>query len=316
MKRVDVTFKSDGVDCEAWLYLPSGEGPHPCVVVSHGIGAIRQVRMSAYALKFTSAGYAMFSFDYRHWGASAGLPRYLCSVSRQLDDICAAIDCAASRPEIDPHRIALFGTSLGGGHAIVVGAHRPDLAAVMSQCTVSDCLAAALRAPLKQVMQWVYTGFVDQLRAIAGLSPKYIKLAGAPGEAAMMTRLGAESAYESMLDGPSPWRNLIAARLTLTLPWYRPIAYAKKVQPPLLMVVCERDEICPSALAHKVAAFAPRGRAASFDSTHFEIYFGELFDAATDEMVQFLDYHVGTGAERANPAVAALASVNSRVGRA
>lgn len=293
VRRLDIIFNVGEESCEAWLYLPDGEGPHPCIVVSHGVGAIRQVRLSAYAEKFTAAGYAMLSFDYRHWGASGGEPRFLCSIAKQLDDTCAAIDCAAARPEIDSKRVALFGTSFGGGHAIVVGARRPDLAAIISQCTVSDCLSVALSAPMTQVRQWIFAGLVDQVRAILGLSPKYIKLAGAPGEKALMTKLGAEKAYEAMLDGPSPWRNLIAARLMLTLPLYRPIVHAKKVQPPLLMIVCERDEICPAALAHRVAALASKGQAASFEATHFGIYFGELFNAATREMVRFLDQHLG-----------------------
>ena len=289
MNRTDISFQSSGVRCEAWLYLPTTKGPHPCVVVAHGIGAIRQVRLAAYAEKFTAAGYAMLSFDYRHWGASGGEPRYLCSINRQLQDINAAIDCAQGHAEIDSKRVALFGTSFGGGHAIVAASRRPELVAVISQCTVSDCLAVALHTPLRQVVQWIAAGLKDQIRAMAGLGPAYIKLAGSPGEAAMMTKSGAEKAYESMLDGPSSWANKIAARLMLTLPLYRPITYAKAVQSPLLMVVCENDEICPPALAHKVAALAPNGRAASFNSSHFEIYFGELFESATQQMIQFLD---------------------------
>jgi pimeloyl-ACP methyl ester carboxylesterase len=300
MKRIELSFTSGSGQCEASLYLPQGRGPFPCVVVAHGIGAIRQVRLSAYAGRFAAAGYAMLGFDYRHWGNSGGSPRYLCSVTRQLQDVEAAIDAAAARPEVDAGRIALFGTSFGGGHALVVGARRPGLAAVMSQCTVSDCLAVALRTPPRQVLQWLGAGLLDQARGLAGLGPEYIKLAGAPGEAALMTRLGAERAYESMLDGPSPWKNLVAARLALTLPLYRPIRCARRIRPPLLMLVCERDEICPAALAHRVAALAPRGRAVSFDASHFEIYFGALFDAATQEMIAFLD-----GALRGNSEAAA-----------
>jgi cephalosporin-C deacetylase-like acetyl esterase len=59
--RVDKQFSSSGERCEAWLYLPEGPGPHPCVVLAHGIGAIRQVRVGAYAERFTSAGYAVFA---------------------------------------------------------------------------------------------------------------------------------------------------------------------------------------------------------------------------------------------------------------
>jgi uncharacterized protein len=314
MNRIDVAFPSGRESCAAWLYLPSGPGPepHPCVVAAHGIGAIRQVRLSAYAERLTSAGYAMLTYDYRHWGASGGEPRYLCSISSQLEDIEAAIDCVRSRPEIDSRRIVLFGTSFGGGHAIVVGARRPDLAAVISQCAVADCLAVALRTPIRQALRWIWAGIVDQARALARLPPNYIKLAGKPGENALMTGLGAEASYEAMLDGPSPWRNQIAARVALTLPFYRPIRDARGVKAPLLMIVCDRDEVCPGSIAARVAQLAPRGRATSFDSSHFEIYFGDLFDAAVAEMLRFLADAIGPPSVRA----IARAEQNAAAGQA
>lgn len=288
VQRIDLSIPSGNGQCAAWLYLPDSPGPHPCVVIAHGIGAIRQVRLSAYAEKFTRTGVAVLTFDYRHWGESSGTPRFLCSIGRQHADIRAAIDCAKARADINPKRVFLFGTSFGGGHALVVGAQRPDLAGVMSQCTVSDCLTVALRSPIKQILQWVWAGTIDQLRALARMSPRYIKLAGEPGETALMTKLNAEERYREMLDGPSRWENRIAARLMLWLPLYRPIQSAPKIQSPLLMIVCDRDEICPASIARKAADLAPRGQAIHFDSSHFDIYFGELFDAATDSMLNFV----------------------------
>ncbi|MEI9985386.1 MAG: prolyl oligopeptidase family serine peptidase [Aliidongia sp.] len=140
-----------------------------------------------------------------------------------LQDVEAAIDCAQKRAEIDPRRVVLFGTSFGGGHALVVGSRRPDLAAVVSQCTVTDCLAVALQTPIRQVLQWISAALIDQFRAVLGRSPKYIKLAGEPGQVALMTKPGAEASYLAMLDGPSAWRNLVAARIMFTMPLYRPI---------------------------------------------------------------------------------------------
>ncbi len=288
MQRLDLTFPSGSGHCAAWLYLPAAPGPHPCVVIAHGIGAIRQVRLAAYAEKFTQEGHAVLTFDYRHWGESSDAPRFLCSIGKQHTDIQAAIDFARFRPELQADRIFLFGTSFGGGHALAVGAQRPDLAGVISQCTVSDCLVVALQAPFAQIVRWVWAGLVDQLRGWVGLSPKYIKLAGEPGEAALMTKLDAEKSYRNMLDGPSRWQNLIAARLMLWLPLYRPIKAAPKIQSPLLMVVCDRDEICPATMAARAAELAPRGEAVHFDSSHFEIYFGELFDSAVQAMLQFM----------------------------
>ena len=33
---------ASGDELEAWLYLPKGHGPHPAVVMAHGIGGIRR----------------------------------------------------------------------------------------------------------------------------------------------------------------------------------------------------------------------------------------------------------------------------------
>jgi pimeloyl-ACP methyl ester carboxylesterase len=289
MRRTDIKFASGDETCEAWLYSPDGPAiPRPCVVIAHGIGAIRQVRLRHYAERFTLAGYAVLTFDYRHWGASSGSPRYLCSIRKQHEDIEAAIDCVKSLQEVDAARVFLFGTSFGGGHVLVVGSRRPDLAGVMSQCTVSDCAAVALKTPLHQIVRWIPAGIVDQFRGWFGMSPKYIKLAGEPGEAALMTKLGAEERYHAMIDEPSPWMNLVAARVTLWLPLYRPIRYASHIESPLLMLVCDRDEICPPTIAAKAADLASRGRAVHFDSSHFDIYFGELFAQATSSMLDFM----------------------------
>lgn len=289
MQRIDLAFTCQGQRCDAWLYLPASHGPHPAIIIAHGIGAIRQVRLAAYAERFTKAGFAVLTFDYRHWGTSEGAPRFVCDIPSQLADIHAAIDFAATLPEIDPAGLALFGTSFGGGHALTVAAQRADLCAVISQCAVVDCLATALRSPKTLALRWIAAGITDQARAWLGLPPKYIQLAGAPGDNALMTAANAEARYRAMLDGPSPWENKIAARLVNVMPFYRPITQAHKIAAPLLMVVCDRDEVCPPTLAAKSARLAPKGRAAHFDSGHFDIYFDELFEAATTEMIEFLE---------------------------
>ncbi|BBK43426.1 alpha/beta hydrolase [Allostella vacuolata] len=288
MIRIDEQFISGGERCDAWLYLPDGPGPHPCIVFAHGIGAIRQVRVGAYAERFAAAGYAVLAFDYRKWGTSQGAPRFLCDIRGQHADIHAAIDHARGHAAIDPARIVLFGTSFGGGHAIVVGSERPELAAVIAQCAVVDGLAAAVKAPPVLALRWMLAGLADQLRALFGGTPYRIKLAGEPGELALMTAPGAEAGYRAMIDGPSPWQNLIGARFILRIPFYRPIRRARRVRPPLLMVVTDRDEICPPSAIARVARLAPRGEAVHFDAGHFEIYFGDFFERATAAMLAFL----------------------------
>lgn len=288
MIRLDERFPSGQDHCEAWLYLPEGAGPHPCIVFVHGIGAIRQVRVGAYAERFTRAGYAVFAFDYRNWGASGGQPRFVANIRNQQADIHAAINHVRSLDAIDARRIALLGTSFGGGHALMVAAARPDLAAVIAQCAVVDGLAAAVQAPSVLALRWVLAGLIDLLGALLRCKPYYIKLAGEPGQLALMTEPGAEAGYLAMIDGPSPWRNLIAARFILGIPLFRPIRHAKRISPRLLMIVTDRDEICPPSAIAKVARLAPHGEAVHFDAGHFEIYFGDFFDRATEAMLGFL----------------------------
>jgi uncharacterized protein len=59
---------------------------------------------------------------------------------------------------------------------------------------------------------------------------------------------------------------------------------------------------------------APKGRAASFDASHFEIYFGELFEAATGEMIRFLDDHLAAAAEVAGCASPTVGALGRRPG--
>ena len=125
--RADIEFSSGGTACAAWLYRPQGAGPNPCVVMAHGFSAVRDQRLDAYAERFREAGFAVLLFDYRHFGTSAGEPRQLLSIRRQLQDWEAAIVAARAQPDIDPARIALFGSSFSGGHVQTLAARDPAI---------------------------------------------------------------------------------------------------------------------------------------------------------------------------------------------
>jgi dienelactone hydrolase len=85
---------------------------------------------------------AVLVFTYRHFGDSEGMPRRLIDVDHQLGDWIAALAYARTIEEIDPTRIAVWGTSFGGGHVIEVAAHDGGVAAVISQCPFTDGLAS------------------------------------------------------------------------------------------------------------------------------------------------------------------------------
>ena len=62
---------TSGDELEAWLYLPEGDGPHPAVVIAHGIGAIKAGGLAPFAERFCREGFAAAVFDYRQWGCSS-----------------------------------------------------------------------------------------------------------------------------------------------------------------------------------------------------------------------------------------------------
>ena len=103
LTRTDVRFPSGDSECAAWLYTPPGAGrsPLPVVVMAHGLGAVREMRLDAFAERFAAAGYAVLVFDYRHFGASGGEPRQLLSVRRQRADWRAAVAYARGRDDLD-----------------------------------------------------------------------------------------------------------------------------------------------------------------------------------------------------------------------
>ena len=88
----------------AWLNLPDGASeatPAPVLVMGHGLGAIKEMRLDAFAERFQAAGYACLVFDYRHFGQSEGEPRELLSIARQQEDWRSAVAFVRTLPEID-----------------------------------------------------------------------------------------------------------------------------------------------------------------------------------------------------------------------
>jgi dienelactone hydrolase len=100
--------------------MPSGEGPHPAVVLAHGIGAIKACGLAPFAERFCQAGFVAIAIDYRHWGGSSGEPRDILFYSKQREDCRTAIDWAAANPRIDSERSFLWGVSFAGMHVVEI----------------------------------------------------------------------------------------------------------------------------------------------------------------------------------------------------
>ena len=105
--RVD--FRSRDTRCAAWLTLPPGQGPHPAIVLVHGLGATHDMMLGQYEQHFAAAGIATMAFDYRNTGASDGAPRQHISSREQRHDVASALTHLKARPEIDKARVGAVG---------------------------------------------------------------------------------------------------------------------------------------------------------------------------------------------------------------
>lgn len=291
--RVDVSFASGDSTCSAWLYLPDGVESAPVVILGHGVGGTREMRLDAFAERFAQAGYAALAFTYRHFGDSGGQPRQLLSIKRQLADWDAAIAHVKTRGDVDGTRIAVWGSSFGGGHAITVASRHPEVVAAVAQCPFTDGLASTLAlgpiAPLK-VLPIVARDLMAQAR---GKDPVMIPLAAPPGSPALMNAPDALPGYLAIIPEGMVFRNEVAARTVPSMMRYRPGRAAKRVKMPILFCVANTDSVTPPDETVKYAQTAPFGEIKRYDAGHFDFYLGEPFEALVRDQLEFFSRHLG-----------------------
>jgi pimeloyl-ACP methyl ester carboxylesterase len=153
--------------CTAWLHLPTGVQRPPVVVMGHGMGATREMRLDAYAERFAARGIASIAFTYRNFGDSGGTHRQELNVKDQLRDWEEVLAHARGRDDVDTSRIAVWGTSFGGGHAITIASRHPDLAAAVAQCPFTDGLLTALPPPDVEAARSPHLSFSPPVPATA-----------------------------------------------------------------------------------------------------------------------------------------------------
>jgi uncharacterized protein len=297
-QREDVQFTSGDDRISAWLYRPLNSGASgangraPLLVMAHGLGAVRTMRLDAYAERFSAAGYACLVFDYRNFGDSGGQPRQLLDVGMQLADWAAAVAYARTLGDIDHSQIGLWGTSFGGGHVIATAARLPGIAAAVAQCPFTDGVAS-VRAMNPVTAALITARAVrDVVGAWLGKPPVMVPTAGNPGEVALMTAPDAYAGYLRLVPEGVELANEVAARIGLKVITYRPGRLAAKITCPILFCVCETDSVAPAVPTLRYAARAPRGEVRMYPEGHFAIYVDDAFERVVADQLDFLDRHL------------------------
>ncbi|MEZ0051812.1 fermentation-respiration switch protein FrsA (DUF1100 family) [Mycobacterium sp. MAA66] len=289
-------FASAGDRCAGWLTLPPDPGPHPAVVLTHGLGATREMMLPQYEQHFAAAGIATLSFDYRHTGLSEGKPRQRISIPRQCRDLVAAVDFLQQSPDIDATRIGLWGTSLGAMNVLRVAANRTDIAAAVVQCPIVHGPAAVRRLGIRAPLRLVPAMVDDALRIVTGRGRRYVPIVGPPGATALVTIPGAAGGWYSTAPERVDFDNRIAALDGAALVTRSALRQADRISAPLLVCVCDRETLMDPRYAELAARRAPRGTARHYESDHFAIYHPPLLSDVLAGQVAFFREHLNVAA--------------------
>ena len=296
-----IEFDAEGALLRGGFHPPVGAaGPAPCVVMCHGWTATRRMYLDRYAAVFAAAGLGVVLFDNRGWGESgtaAGRPRHEIDPWEQIRDIQHAITYAQNRPEVDPDRIGVWGTSFSAAHAFVVAAIDRRVRAVSGQAPLVSGRATyenVARVNNLVVGPEVFTA--DRRARAQGAPPTVIPVIGTdPGQLVGLPTPDSHeffSTARSELD--TDWPNEVTLRSLDHLYGYEPARYLPDITPtPLLMIVGSEDGLTGgnlAAAAYETAA-EPK-KLVMLPGGHFAAYTGEGFElasaAARDWFVQHL----------------------------
>ena len=280
--RQDVTFTSEGVSCRGWWTVPDGasaDARAPAIVLAHGFSAVKEMALDRFAAEFARAGFASLVFDYRGFGASDGEPRQDVDPHAQITDYRNALSWVRARPEADPARLGVWGTSYSGAHVLMVAALDRRVKAVVAQVPAIDGWETFTRMVGPEARDAMAALLIDEReRIFAGAAPQTMPVVAPDGGAAALPGDESWHWFESHAESAPTWRNAITLRSIERLLEYSPLRWIDRIAPtPLLLIAAEHDFI-PLDLTREAFARAgepkelvvlPVGHFAPYEPPHF-----------------------------------------------
>jgi len=294
-KRPVIIF-SDGTRMAGDLYFPKNRKPDdkfPAIILCAGTGGTKGGTQARVAPIFARNGFVVLAFDYRGWGESESqlmavepqpkpdanneltikvkALRWQMNSTDQTEDIRAAISFVAGEPNVDKDRIALWGSSYGGGLVTTMAALDSRVKCVAAQVPgmgnrTPRAVAAALDLHTKQAR-----GEIEPV----------------PIETGKMT--GKMERYSNMRVNPA--KNV----------GFSAVEAAERITSPIIFIVAENEELSNNDNVEAVhKGLLGRGVPSAYHVikgiTHYGIY-REGFDEATKLEVAFFQKHLQAKSE-------------------
>lgn len=192
---------NDGIILAGELALPANQSPRALVVIIHHSGPVDRTSYAYLAELLLPAGYAVFRFDKRGNGASAG--QYGCC---EATDALAAYQAATSQPELAQLPVFIVAQSIGTRyvaeqfaefHAI----HPPSAVALLSSLLGPEEIVA-VAAPVLLIV-------ADSEPALNQIGPAAVAAheAAQPYGAELYIAVGAEHSLFDITEGPIDWED-------------------------------------------------------------------------------------------------------------
>lgn len=289
-----ITIWSDGVRMAGDLWKPAdlaANEKRPAVLLVHGWGGLKSHLNQAYAPQFADLGYVVLTFDYRGWGESDGkllrtgakpqgdMDEYILRVKEvrtivdpldQLEDIRAAFYYLTSDMNVDPNRLAIWGSSLGGGLALASAATLPGFQVLMAQVGSVNPQAGFESDDPNNPLS---ASAIDQWRA-----------ARSRGDVAPFP--GAETAAAG-LNGYPDWPEFVR---------YDPFAVRDKLTAATLIVDAADEELFDikqnGAALYESIKDRVTARYETIPGKHYDVYRGEGYAAALAWEIAWLQEHL------------------------
>ena len=293
--RTDITFAGEGgVALAGWLYVPEDKGRRAAISMCHGFAGVKEHGLDRFASAFAEAGFVVLVHDHRNFGSSEGTPRQDIDPWAQIADWRRAITFLEDRPEVDPQRIGIWGTSFSGGHALVLAATDRRVKCVVSQVPTISGFEQMRRRVSPDMMPGVLATLTDDQRAQHRGQPPRIQavVSADPDVPAAYRSPEAIAFYNRDLAGAA-WDNSVTLRSTFAASMYEPGVWVSRISPtPLLMIVAREDRVTMTDLELEAyeRALEPK-RLVLVPGHHFDPYdaaFAQAGGAAADWFTEHL----------------------------
>ncbi|MFT5674725.1 MAG: acetyl esterase/lipase [Paraglaciecola sp.] len=282
----EVTIWSQGVRLAADIYKPKGltaTQKLPGILLVPGWGGSKENLKKNYGPQFAELGFIVLAFDYKSWGQSDGpiVPAKALSYSEEatkldinvthirkvvepfsmLADVRAALHYLGGEPQVMPNNMGIWGTSLGGGLAMVMAASDDRIKVLVDQMGPVNYVHNLREIPLAMARK------IETLTA-RGILPAYPD---------------ATMAKNPALKGYPNWA---------AMKRFNPMNYVEQLNVPTLIIDAENETLFDrtqnGVLLHNNIKDRLEAKYIAYPGGHYDLYKGDNQKAAFKESSTWL----------------------------